>query len=515
MDTGSDKNASGPIDVDVSEQSQSSDSKEASILEKQTRTRRLFSSSQLFFFSICYMGTWSAVGGNMYYAIINGGPTGWFFSYIVVFFGVMCQVASFGELAAIQPIAGAQYHWTFHYAPVSNRRFLTWLQGWATWIGYIATLASCFNYSTALIEGLVQLRNPGYQLIGWHTTLIVLGTLAPLTLVNMYAFRLVPLFELLSGILNVCLFVVFIIVLFAMSPRNAGGIFLEANISSGWDSYFSAVNIGALSNIFLFIGFESVIHMGEETRDPKRAVPRALFWSIFSGGVMAFVTLITLLICMPSVDVILSYYSPVVGIIYECTGRSLLGTTALMSGIIIMTMAANVAVISSVSRLTWSWARDGGLPRYFGYVDGKHRIPLRAVLLTFFLVSVLSLLNLGTETHVALGAMVSLSSLAMYTSYAIVFGCVLYARWTTKLQLGEWNWGRAGPVLNIIALVYTIWAGVWLSFPTYLPVTSMNMNYCAPAFAAVVLGAVILWYARARKHWAGPNRAIANLILRE
>ncbi|ROW11623.1 hypothetical protein VMCG_01295 [Cytospora schulzeri] len=286
----------GPINVDVSVQPQAPNSRDASLLEKQTRTRRLFSSTQLFFFSLCYMGTWGAVGGNMYYAMVNGGPAGWFFSYIVVFFGVMCQVASLGELASIRPIAGAQYHWTFDFAPVSNRRFLTWIQGWVTWIGYIATLAGCLNQTTAMVEGLVQLRNTEYQMIGWHTTLITVGTLLFLTLVNMYAFPLVPWFELLSGFLNLGLFVVYIAVLFAMSPRNTGAIFLEEDVSSGWDSYFPAVNIGALSNIFLFVGFESVIHMAEETREPKKAVPRALFWSIFASGVMALITLITLIV---------------------------------------------------------------------------------------------------------------------------------------------------------------------------------------------------------------------------
>ncbi|ROW17977.1 hypothetical protein VPNG_00211 [Cytospora leucostoma] len=392
MDVGPAKYELGSLKINVSEQVQAPESRDASLLEKQTRTRRLFSSAQLFSFSLCYMGTWGAVGGNMYYAIVNGGPAGWFFSYIIVFFGVMCQAASLGELASIRPIAGAQYYWTFDFAPTPHRRFLTWIQGWATWIGYIATLASCINYNTTIVEGLVQLRNPEYQLVGWHTTLIVLGTLAFLTLVNMYAFRLVPWFELLSGILNICLFLIFVVVLFAMAPRNSGNIFLETNVSSGWDSYFPAVNIGALSNIFIFVGFESVIHMGEETRDPKRAVPRAMFWSIFANGAMAFVTLITIIICMPSVDVILSYYSPIVGIVYESTGRSLPGTTAMIAGIIIMCIAGNMALVSSVSRLTWAWARDGGLPQYFGYVDGKRRIPLRAVLLTFTIVLILSLL---------------------------------------------------------------------------------------------------------------------------
>lgn len=100
----------------------------------------------------------------------------------------------------------------------------------------------------------------------------------------------------------------------------------------------------------------------------------------------------------------------------------------------------------------------------------------------------------------------------MYTSYAIVLACVLHARWAGRFRPGEWNWGRAGPVLNVLALAYTLWAAVWFSFPTSLPVTSANMNYCAPAFSAVVLGAVVLWYVRARTRWDGPNRAIADMV---
>lgn len=102
----------------------------------------------------------------------------------------------------------------------------------------------------------------------------------------------------------------------------------------------------------------------------------------------------------------------------------------------------------------------------------------------------------------------------MYVSYAIVLSCVLHARWTDRFPLGEWNWGRAGPVLNILALIYTLWAAVWFSFPTRLPVTATNMNYCAPAFAAVILGALILWCVRARKHWEGPSRAVVDMVLR-
>lgn len=225
------------------------------LLKEQTRTRRLFSTPQLFAFSIVYLGTGYYVAGNMYFALANGGPAAWFFSYLIVGTGVLCQVAAFSEMASLQPIAGAQYYWTWQLAPHRLRRFLTWMQGWATWTGYVALLASCVNGNTVIFEGLVQLAHPSYVPGGWHTALLMIGTLVFCALVNMYAFRLVPWFELLTGILNVILVVAIFVAVWALSPRNSADILLQTNVSTGWEgNYFVAANLGALSNIYLFIG---------------------------------------------------------------------------------------------------------------------------------------------------------------------------------------------------------------------------------------------------------------------
>jgi choline transport protein len=216
---------------------------------------------------------------------------------------------------------------------------------------------------------------------------------------------------------------------------------------------------------------------------------------------------------MPSLDVLLSSSSPVVTILLYATGTKV--SIPLVSGLVLMGISGNMGVVSSVSRLTWAWARDGGLPQYFGHVDAKHRVPLRAVVFTCSIVTALALLNLGSATYIAFGAIVSLSSLAAYLSYTIIFCCILYARFTSGIKLGQWNLGRAGPVVNVVALIYTVWVMIWLPFPNNLPVTAANMNYCGPVFGAVLVGTIGLWFLRARGHWEGPNRAIVDFVLRE
>lgn len=189
----------------------------------------------------------------MYFALSNGGPAAWIFSYLVVAAGVLCQVATFSEMASVQPIAGAQYYWTWHFAPRGLKRFLTWTQGWSTWAGYMALLASCLNGNTVILEGMIQLAHPDYAPGGWHTALIMIAMVLFCAVVNMYAFWLVPWFELLTGFLNISMVVIMFVVLWVMAPRNSVDVFLQTNVSSGWDNYFVSANLGALSNIYLFI----------------------------------------------------------------------------------------------------------------------------------------------------------------------------------------------------------------------------------------------------------------------
>lgn len=91
---------------------------------------------------------------------------------------------------------------------------------------------------------------------------------------------------------------------------------------------------------------------------------------------------------------------------------------------------------------------------------------------------------------------------------------ILYARWANpNLEFGEWNWGKAGPYINVFALVYTFWIIIFLPFPSTLPVTASNMNYCGPVMVFVFTVALGLWIFRARKHWTGPNLTIRDFVL--
>lgn len=118
----------------------------------------------------------------------------------------------------------------------------------------MALLASILNSGVVSLEATIQLNNPDYSPGGWHTTMIVICMLLFMALMNIYAFRVIPWLEFVAGILNVCLFLIYIVVLFVMSPRNSADFILTTNMTSGWDNYFVSWNVGSLSHIFLFVG---------------------------------------------------------------------------------------------------------------------------------------------------------------------------------------------------------------------------------------------------------------------
>lgn len=448
----------------------------------------------------------------MYFALYNGGPQTFIFSFIIVFFGAIAQAASIGEMASIQPVAGAQYHWTFHLAPAGVKRFATWIQGWSTWFGYISIVAGMANVTMIQLQSMIELNNPSYVAGGWKTSVLVIAMGILLGGLNVYGFKLIPWIEMIAGVLHVCLFVVFAVVLSVLGTRNGPSFWLSTNISSGWDDVFVSWNLGMLTCVWAYTGFDGAIHMSEETRKAKSAVPRAMFWSIFLNGCLGFIMVNILLAAMGSIEDILATDNPILTILLDVTG-SKNAATAMVAGFSVISFSCNIANIASVSRLTWAWARDGGLPAYFAYVDPKQRVPIRAVCLTVLLACLLCLLNIGSTAYIAFGALTSLSSISLYISYAIAISSMLYARYAGTARLGEWNFGRWGVYINSFALVYTLYVMVFLPFPSTVPVTGANMNYCGPVMVAVLVMTLVLWFARARKHWSGPNLHILDFVI--
>ncbi|KAF9252974.1 hypothetical protein DTO006G1_2204 [Penicillium roqueforti] len=478
---------------------------------EQASPKRLFNFTQIFFFSLTYLSSWETQALNLSTVLSNGGPEALAWGIVIVVFGAMAQSASLAEMASMQPIAGAQYHWTHYLAPTSQKKFITWMQGWVTWFAWISTLAGVANTTATMIQGLASVNYPEYEPKQWHITLIIIGMLIVEALMNMYTFWLIPWIEMLAGILHICLLIVFLVVFTALAPRHTPEfVFLHTQSASGWAT-FPAWNIGLLTPVWGFVGFDGAVHMSEEVRRAKQAVPRSIFYTVVANGILAYAMVVCMLFTMGSVEEAQKSSFPIIEICRQATG-SVKAATAMVSGLLVISLSVNLASIASVSRLTWAWARDGALPQWFSYIDRKHNVPIRAVWLPVIVVMILACLNIADGA--AFGAFVALGSIGLFVSYFIAISCMVHNRFQKHVApLGNWNMGIWGLPVNVFALAYTAWVTVWLAFPSALPVTGENMNYAAPIFGITTLFAFVYWFIKGRTRWEGLNKEVIRLAV--
>lgn len=174
---------------------------------------------------------------------------------IIAVVGALAQAACLGEMASMIPVAGAQYHWTWHMAPKRIKMFATWIQGWTTWFGYVALQAALANILVVQLESLITLNSETYVAGGWKTSVLVIACATFQGLVNVYAFRVIPWLEMISSILHVGLFVLVLVVFVVMAPRHEASFLLKPMIASGWDhSPYVSWHLGMLTCIFSITG---------------------------------------------------------------------------------------------------------------------------------------------------------------------------------------------------------------------------------------------------------------------
>jgi choline transport protein len=139
----------------------------------------------------------------------------------------------------------------------------------------------------------------------------------------------------------------------------------HSNVGLRWCVAFVGTLHLRLTN---FIGFDGAVHMSEEVRKAKQAVPQAMFWTIAINGCLAYAIIITILYTMGPLEAALNSSFPIIEVCLQATG-SAKAATAMVCGLLIISLSVNLASIASVSRLTWAWSRDGALPRWFSVVS--------------------------------------------------------------------------------------------------------------------------------------------------
>ncbi len=128
---------------------------------------------------------------------------------------------------------------------------------------------------------------------------------------------------------------------------------------------------------------------------------------------------------------------------------------------------------------------------------------MNAVLLTFTITTLLSLINIGST--VAFNAIGSLAVSAILGTYIISFIVLILRRLRGgPLPARRWTLGRYGVFVNIGAVLFLLVVWVFVFFPTQTPVTPSTMNWNVVMFGGTMIFAVVYYLIVGKKTYTPP-----------
>lgn len=161
----------------------------------------------------------------------------------------------------------------------------------------------------------------------------------------------------------------------AASPANPEGLLTTALLLQG-----------AILTFFSFLGFEDMLNVAEEVKEPERNMPIAMI------GAMLIVSLIYIAVSITAVSIVpWQELSTAPGPLRSVIERAAPWFPAVGFTFITIAAVANTALVNTImgSRMLYGLARQGLLPAVLGKVHKKRRTPHVAVGVLFVIIAAL------------------------------------------------------------------------------------------------------------------------------
>lgn len=391
-----------------------------------------------------------------------------------------------------------------------------WYAGWIMVIGRIVVVAA----AALALQVVLPAVWSGFQIVGGDPSPTTASGAANAVLLGLVLLALTTLLNVLDnralsavntvGVTAEIAGVALIVVLLATHAERDPGITLH---TGGEGGLITALLVGSFTAAYVLIGFESASEMSEETVNPRRTAPRTTLTALTTSGVCGGLLLLGGLLAAPSLtDGRLATEG--LGYVLTSTLGDGLGRV-LLADVAVAVCAATLAIQTSATRMLFSMARDGVLPRSatLARVPRRTGMPGTAAVVVGVGAALLLLLNLASpQAFLAIGT----TCIAMvYLAYAMVTGPMLVRRlrgeWrppadAERDELGRplFSLGCWGLPVNVLAAAYGVFMTVNLAWPRAEVYDPEGGHWYFRWFTVLVLaatvatGAAYRWYRRRR-----------------
>ena len=482
---------------------------------------RQFGPWTMFALAFSVLGTWATLAQNLATGISNGGPVTILWGLVLVTICNMCVAVSLGELTSAMPTALGQAYWVYRLWMTPTGRFLSYMCAWINTFGWWALTASQSAFMTEFILALKVIQSPDWApaTYGWVNFLLYLAITCFLTLINAVSCRkdnVLPWINSVVGISFIGLFFVFILALLIsigtrseLDFQSASFVFGDWINQTGWPSGVTWFT-GLIQSAYGLTAFDACIHMIEELPDASKTGPFILWLSVLTGAITGFVFMVVCLFSVMDMGAILDADYPFIQLCLDSMGVT--AATVLLALFVISGVGQNIGLTTTGSRLTWGFARDGGLPFhwYFSVVNKTWRVPVRAVLGQGVIISLIGVLYLFANT--VLEAILSVSTIALTVSYAIPIIVLLIVGRDKLPKDIPFQLGRFGMPVNIISIIYCCITTVFFFFPGDPDPAPADMNWAIAVFGIMLVISFGFWFVQGNKSYLRTNDAMFRIV---
>ncbi len=242
--------------------------------------------------------------------------------------------------------------------------------GWVYYGGVVAlTLAIGLAFG-GFLQGTLMIYDVD---IAWYWLSIAFWVVAALMLLRGVAISTrVQLVLGFGSFLVILAFSIWVILKVASDTGLSAQPFNPSSSDQGWNGIF----FGMLYAVIMFIGFESSANLAEETKNPRKHIPLAIFGSCIAVGI--FYVIVTYAQAVGfglSVEAWLAAFPPLYTLAADPTYGSS-GFGQLIQWIIVIDIAAvGLGTATASSRGVFALARDGRLPSFLAKVHPQYKTP--------------------------------------------------------------------------------------------------------------------------------------------
>jgi amino acid transporter len=410
--------------------------------------------------------------------VVTGG--GWFGALALCLVMQMLVATVYAELSSQIPIAGGAYKWARQLGGATTGKYAGVIYVSST-IAMLTTTAYTGGVWLALFFGFES--EGGLTLVIWGVVFLLLCTLLNLSHVNV--FKLVISLGVYAEIIGS--FGVALLLFLFFRQHSFSELF--QHLGTGTAPSQTAAFLAALAiSGWAFIGFDACSTIAEETHNPKRMVPRAIFLSLcMVGGVVLFNSAaLTLSFNRDTLVHTSATSDPVTPVIASNFGAW--AESPFLAIVMIAFLACGASMVQYTSRIVYSMAREGNMPMVFSRVTGS-KIPRNAVICVVLLAGLGLLFGLNDG---AVATVIAFGTGGLYAMFAMTTGVGLYTRLTGRWNpaLGELKLGAWGLVINAMAFIWSLFEFVNIAWPRTYAV-SPNAPWWQLWAVPLVLGSIL------------------------